>query len=98
MMKKRLLVFFAVLTLCCTIFCLSASAAGSPAAIVEDKAGVLSSANTAKIKSEAERVAAKTGFNIVVLTSDDIGTPKTDAHTVEYADDITAPYKLRHQV
>lgn len=86
-MKRKIVIFFAVLTLCCTIFCFCASADTKGQAFVLDRADVISSADEAEIEKQAVRVAEKTGFNIVVLTADDIGTPKTDAHTVEFADD-----------
>ena len=85
-MKKRFTVLFiAAVFICCTLFCFPASAASST---VLDYAGVISDGNEQLIAEEAARVAEKTGFNIAVVASDDIGTPKTDAHVVDYADDL----------
>lgn len=86
-MKRKLLVFLSALILCCTVFCISASADTHGKAYILDRAGVITPSNEAEIEKEAVRIAQKTGFNIIVLTADDIGTPKTDAHTVEFADD-----------
>lgn len=66
---------------------MSVNSDSSPKVFVLDYADVMNDSNEILIRNEAERVAAKTGFNIVVIASDNIGTPKTDAHTVEYADD-----------
>lgn len=86
-MKRKILFFFAALTLCCVIFSFGASAADRGKVYVLDRANVIAASNEAEIEKEALRVAEKTGFNIVVLTSDDIGSPKTDARTVAFADD-----------
>ncbi len=40
------------------------------------------------LRKRAEEFAEKSGFNIIICVCDDIGEPKTDQHTVEYADDM----------
>jgi uncharacterized membrane protein YgcG len=87
-MKRKLLLFAAVLVLCCTIFGFCASAAGSPKVYILDQANALSSANMPVIKQKAEEIAAKTGFNIVIAASDDVGPDKSDDGVVEYADSL----------
>ncbi len=86
-MKKRVFSVIAALAVSLTVLCFFAGADVSPRVFVLDYANVISDSDETRVKEEAERVAAKTGLNIVVVSADDIGTPKTDARTVEYADD-----------
>ena len=84
-MKKRFIAFLTVFVVCCTFLC-CISFAASPAVFIEDYADVIGPENEQKIREKAEEVAAETGFNIVIASTTDIGTPKTDAQTVDYAD------------
>lgn len=83
---KKITAFSAALLICAVLLCMSVSASYKAVFVVDD-ANVISDADEQLIMKEAKRVAEKTGFNIVVTTADDIGSPKTDAHVVEYADD-----------
>lgn len=51
-----------------------------------DDYGYLTAEEIADITEAAEVFAQKSGFNIVICITDDIGQPKTDRQTVEYAD------------
>lgn len=84
---KRIAAIAAALMVFVTVFCVCAAAA-SGSVYIEDKAKVLTETYSDVILKEAKRVAEKTGFNIVIATTDDIGSPKTDAHVVEYSDDL----------
>ena len=74
------------LVICVTVFCIAAFAQSGSVHII-DSANVISDADEKRIQEKADAVAGKTGFNIVVISADDIGTPKTDDHVVEFADD-----------
>lgn len=86
-MKKRFLAFLTVLIVSVTIFCIPAFADSSPSVYLIDECDAINDVNEKEIKDKAREVADKTGFNIVIVATDNIGTPKTDAHVVEYADD-----------
>lgn len=86
-MKKCVISIFTALAVCFTVLCVFAAAQGEPKVFIIDGANVISSEKIPQIESEARRVAEKTGFNIVIASTDDIGTPKTDKRTVDYADD-----------
>ena len=51
-----------------------------------DDYGYLTVEEITDITEAAEAFAQKSGFNIVICITDDIGQPKTDGQTVEYAD------------
>lgn len=63
-------------------------AEADPQVYIIDDYGYLSQSEKEKIYLEAEIFSEKSGFNIMIAITDDIGTPKTDSHTVEYADDL----------
>ena len=63
-----------------------------PRVYIIDDYGYLSEYEKEKINSEAEVFSKISGFNIMIAITDDIGTPKTDSHTVEYADDLYDAY------
>lgn len=86
MTKKRITAVFAAFFLCITLFCFVSSAESSKVYIIDD-AKVISKENEKRLEDKAKEVASKTGFNIVVIASDNIGSPKTDAHVVEFAND-----------
>lgn len=82
----KLSCLFAVFFICITVFCFPVYAQSGSVHIIDD-ADVFSSSQEKQIKDKANEAAAKTGFNIVIMSSKDIGTPKTDAHVVEFCDD-----------
>ncbi|MBR1833442.1 MAG: TPM domain-containing protein [Ruminiclostridium sp.] len=86
MMRKKITAVFAAFFICITVFCFPCFAS-SPSVYIIDDARVMSEENERKLESKAKEAASKTGFNIVIISSNDIGTPKTDAHVVEFADD-----------
>ncbi|MCM1054459.1 MAG: TPM domain-containing protein [Bacteroides sp.] len=63
-----------------------------PRVRIIDDYGYLSESDKASISSKAGVFAEKSGFNVMISITDDIGTPKTDSHTVEYADDLYEEY------
>ncbi len=85
-MKRSLCSFLAVFFVCVCVFCVPAAAETGSVHLL-DYADVIHPDNEKQIMEKAEEVAEHTGFNIVIVAADDIGTPKTDAHVVEYADD-----------
>lgn len=72
------------------IFALVTAAAvfadSNPSVHIVDDYGYLEAGQVYDIISAAEEFAQKSGFNIVICITDDIGEPKTDGQTVEYAD------------
>ena len=78
--------FIAVLTVCLSAFGVPSSAASGSVHFIDD-ANVIPAEHEKLIKEKANEAAAMTGFNIVIMTTNDIGTPKTDAHVVEFCDD-----------
>lgn len=86
MMRKKMTAVFAAFFICIAVFCFPSFASSASVHIIDD-ARVMSEENERKLESKAKEVASKTGFNIVIISSNDIGTPKTDAHVVEFADD-----------
>lgn len=84
MIKKITVSFFGA------IFALVLTAAvfadSSPIVKTVDDYGYLEAGQIAEITEAAEAFAQKSGFNIVICITDDIGEPKTDSRTVEYAD------------
>ena len=88
-MKRKIFALAAVYLFCFVFFGIPAAAVTPDGpSIVLDYAGVIPDGSEAAIAAAAARAAENTGFNIAVVTSDDIGEPKTDAHVVEYADDL----------
>lgn len=85
-MRKTVISLLTAVMICISVFCVNSFAESAPSAIVLDYADVIGSNNAQSISAKAERVAEKTGFNIVIVSTKDIGTPKTDEQTVEYAD------------
>lgn len=63
-----------------------------PRVYIIDDYGYLSENEKEKIFSHADVFSQVSGFNIIIAITDDIGAPKTDAHTVEYADDLYDDY------
>ncbi len=70
------------------IFAVSVRAESVPSVYVIDDNQWISAEDTEAITETAERFAEKSGFNIIICVCDDIGEPKTDEHTVEYADNL----------
>lgn len=91
-MKKNVKRIFAALlafTLVFSLLSITVSAETDPKVYIIDSGGYLSDD---LIYPFAKEIAEQNGMNIMIVVSDDIGEPKTDAHTVEYADDLYDQY------
>lgn len=73
----------AILALACAV---TVFADINPIVKISDDYGYLEADERSEITLAAEEFAQKSGFNIVICITDDIGEPKTDGQTVEYAD------------
>lgn len=67
-------------------------AQADPRVYIIDDNKHFSETESENIKTNAEAFAEKSGFNIMIVIADDIGEPKTDEHTVEFADDMYDSY------
>ena len=74
--------FSAVLMLCIPSY---ADSTGKVCEIIDD-AGLFSNTETDDLYTRMLDTAAKTGFNIILMTSDDVGTSKSDAAVVDMCD------------
>ncbi len=83
---KRLICIFASAIICAVMLCVPACAAKKAGAWVIDDAQAFTSDERSLILSEAEETAEKTGFNIVVFTSDNVGSDKSDYGVTDFAD------------
>ena len=90
-MKRIICVFISVL-LCAVFVSIPVSADNSPAAYIIDDADVISDNDEPALLARATEAAEKMGFSIIIASTDDIGSPKTDAHVVEYSDDLYEKY------
>lgn len=91
-MKKVSILKAAALSFLGAIFALvlavSVCADSDPQVHIIDENRHISDDRLGDLKERAEEFAEKSGFNIIICVCDDIGEPKTDQHTVEYADDM----------
>lgn len=83
---RRYICFAVSVIMCAVMLCVPAFADSKPLAVVVDDANAFSGAEEKNILAEAEEMADKTGFNIVVFTSDNVGSNKSDAAVVDFAD------------
>jgi len=83
---KRFICFVSAVIMCAVMLCVPAYADGKAAAFVVDDAGAFSAMDIEDIKQAAEAAVKKTGFNIVIFTSDNVGTDKSDAAVTDFAD------------
>lgn len=90
-MLKKTAVFFlsAVFAL---LLAAGVLADGGPRVYILDSRGYLSETEVMNIGRAADSFADKSGFNVILVITDDIGSPKTDSHAVEYADDLYDEY------
>ena len=63
-----------------------AGAADAPVFLLFDNGNVISDGNREILANKGAEAVARTGFNIIILTSDDVGSSKSDSAVVDYAD------------
>ena len=92
-MIKKLLSFLTA-SLAAAVFLLVPAAAETapPKSLLIDMAGVIPDTAEPGLLEKITAATAKTGFNIIVASTADIGSPKTDSRTVAYADDLYEEY------
>ena len=73
-------------TIFALMFAVTVCADSAPVVRIADDYGYLTADEISEITLAAEAFAEKSGFNIVICITDDIGEPKTDRQTVDYAD------------
>lgn len=85
-MKKRIIAFISALMISITVLCVPAFADSKAAGIVVDNADIFTKSQESTLLTQAENVAAKTGLNIVVYTTEDVGADKSDDGVMDFAD------------
>lgn len=85
-MKRRILAFVSAVILSITIFCVPAYADDKAVGMVIDDADIFTKSQESTLLSEAQEVASKTGLNIVVYTTEDVGADKSDDGVMDFAD------------
>ena len=88
MKKYKYLTFFLLGAIFALVFAVSVCAETDPKVYIIDESKWISDKDAETVMETAERFAEKSGFNIIICVCDDIGEPKTDEHTVTYADDM----------
>ncbi len=94
MAKKIFLIFISSL-IAAAFLCFPAAADDQqygPKALLIDMADVIPAENEPELLQKITSAVEKTGFSIIVSSTNDIGSPKTDARTVAYADDLYEEY------
>ena len=83
---RRILCFFASAVICAVMLCVPSFAAEKASAWVVDDANAFSGSDEKTILQAATEAADATGFNIVVFTSDNVGSDKSDSAVTDFAD------------
>lgn len=91
-MKKRIITALISVFFCISLFCAPSFAASDAKSYVLDPQDYFSEKNEQTILDRAAGFAEKTGMNIVIFITDDIGTDKSDRHVVDLADDTYEQY------
>lgn len=87
-MMKRFISFLIASVAAAVIFAFPSFADSGKVIRIIDDYDHISAANEKTLLEKAQQLSDKTGFNIIIVVSDDIGSPKTDSHVIAYADDI----------
>lgn len=90
-MKKIFTALFAFV-LAFSVLCTAVSADVEPKVFIIDNWNHLSNTEIELLYQQAFDFSELSEMNVMLVISDDIGQPKTDAHTVEYADDLYDEY------
>ncbi len=91
-MIKKAFSFFITALIVAAFLCLPSSAAEAPKSFLLDMADVIPDQDEPALLEKIVSVSQKTGFNIVISSTNDIGTPKTYDRTVAYSDDLYEKY------
>ena len=83
---RRMICFFASAVICAVMLCVPSFAADKASAWVVDDANAFSGSDESTILQAASEAADTTGFNIVIFTSDNVGSDKSDAAVTDFAD------------
>lgn len=83
---RRFICFVSAVIICAVMLCVPAFADGKATAFVVDDAGAFSSMDIKEIKAAADAAVEKTGFSIVIFTSDNVGPDKSDSAVTDFAD------------
>lgn len=90
-MKKIFTALFAFV-LAFSVLCTAVGADIEPKVFIIDNWDHLNNEEFELLYQQAIDFSQLSGMNVMLVISDDIGQPKTDAHTVEYADDLYDEY------
>lgn len=90
-MKKIFTALFAFV-MAFSVLCTAVSADTDPKVFIIDNWDHLDNEDIELLYQQAIDFSQLSGMNIMLVISDDIGQPKTDDHTVEYADDLYNEY------
>lgn len=82
---KKILSFIATVSLAASVLCAPAYADSSMYRI-DDLCDKLSSSEELELQKIADQLTDYTGFNVIILISDDVGSDKSDRAVVDYAD------------
>lgn len=83
---KKIFCFITSVIVCAVMLCVPVYAADKASAVVIDDADAFSDEDERTISHEAANAAYETGFNIVIFTSDNVGSDKSDAAVTDFAD------------
>ncbi len=84
-MMKKLLSFISAVIVSVTVLCVSAFAEGAVGLVV-DAGDIFTGAQESEILDKASSAAANTGLNIIVYTTTDVGSDKSDSAVMDFAD------------
>ncbi len=91
-MRKRVICILFTVFFCVSLFIVPVYADSNAKGIVIDPTDYFSAKNRQTLVDRAQEFADKTGMNMVIYLTFDIGTNKSDSHVVEFADDAYEEY------
>ncbi len=83
---RRIFCLFVSAVICAVMLCVPAYADDKPSAFIVDDADAFSDEDERTLAREAANAAYETGFNIVIFTSDNVGSNKSDDAVTDFAD------------
>ena len=86
MKKIKILCLLTSVFICAVMMCIPACADAKPSAFIVDDADAFSDEDERTLAHEAANAAYDTGFNIVIFTSDNVGSNKSDDAVTDFAD------------